>query len=56
MNSADWSGILVDTNGYPMKSGGWFYIGGGQDYKFKVTDVEFYGVKTQIDNNSWLLL
>ena len=48
LDSSDWEGILVGIDGYPNKNKDDFYfIGGGEDYYFKVAAIEFYGVKTK---------
>ncbi len=54
MFNPDWSGILVGTDGYPTEDrfGDYYIAGGGENYRFKATAIEFYGVKTQI----WLFL
>ena len=49
LSSEDCSGIFVGTDGYPENDGyGEYLIAGGINYNFKITAIEFYGVKTQI--------
>ena len=46
MNSSYWSGFQQGNDGYPIKAGDYYQIGGGQDESFKAIAIEFYGVKT----------
>ena len=47
-----WSGMLRGTDGYPSveRRYDWYCIGGGQNGSFKATAIEFYGVKTKIND------
>ena len=49
LDRSDLYGILVGTDGYPKKDEEliWYYIGGGDNWNFKATVIEFYGVNTQ---------
>ena len=48
--SGDWSGLLVGSDGYPMKDEcGRYFIGGGSNKFLKAKAIEFYGVKTRSD-------
>ncbi len=43
-----WPGILIGTDGYPkIWNGDYVITGGDQDFGFKATAIEFYGVKTK---------
>ncbi len=46
MSSDDWSGMLVGTDGYPIKTYG-YNIAGGENGYFRATEIEFYGVVSE---------
>ena len=46
LHSSSWSGMLVGTDGYPVKDEAGNYCIGSKTLSFKPTAIEFYGIKT----------